>query len=720
MSSLARYPARTARLLLLALLAGAVFSWTNGATPPVPVTLPIEVVGEDGTTANVAFDIPTARAREVRSLWLEIHGLAYPDMVSVRVNSGAWVPLNNDTVAVAEPGKSYGGIGGGFSTLRMLLPLPAGAVVAGANTIQFRFNYSNGVTSGFRVLAFNFTGADSSPVLEPGLFVQEDPAGWTPPLPDPASIRAGEDLWRNAPLALSGFKTEPLIHAHCADCHAHDGRDLKYFCYSNASIVARSRFHGLSELQGRQIASYIRSLPVPSPGRPWNPPYQPGPGLDAQPVANWAAGAGLEWALDSDSAALPFIFGASGDGPIRPYQPVLAKDPDWSALVPRITRDAFRPDGNLNPREIPISLQLPDWNHWLPQVHPLDAWGPAFQKSEFSDWYRSAGPQPAGKAPSGASRPSLRNLLASPDLSTLISSGRIVASFDKWRDARRAFLKPFVEGGSVKWTPELATKAYATQLWQLVKTWEITQEFGLEGRGRELFGPPGEPRTWFNTIPAAAAPATVNIPDGPSGMGGSALTNEYFDTSWYQLQIILNSGNHRHRDRTPVDWIYIIGRFLDLYRESHRPEPARLLVAVIKAMQSTDPRIGPQDRAQGWRPNQNVDPAILVSEAWAPVFHPLSTEVRRAITESLLAAWLEKNLQYPVARFFTPGLSESSYAPPSSFGGISGGKVWSAAPLFLAAGVSPEVVGRLVRWGADYTDTAARFQYSGGSRSRVK
>ena len=111
--------------------------------------------------------------------------------------------------------------------------------------------------------------------------------------------------------APGGFKASPLIRAHCADCHARDGRDLKYFCFSNASIIARSRFHGLSELEGQQIASYIRSLPVPSPGRPWNPPYQPGPGLDRQPVANWAAGAGLAWVLDDDSGTLPFIFGAN-------------------------------------------------------------------------------------------------------------------------------------------------------------------------------------------------------------------------------------------------------------------------------------------------------------------------------------------------------------------------------------------------------------------------
>jgi hypothetical protein len=127
-------------------------------------------------------------------------------------------------------------------------------------------------------------------------------------------------------------------------------------------------------------------------------------------------------------------------------------------------------------------------------------------------------------------------------------------------------------------------------------------------------------------------------------MGGSALTNEYFDACWYQLQILLNNGNHRHRDRLPLDWLYVVGRFHDLYAESQRPEPARLLVALIKSMQSTDPRLGPDDVAQGWRPNQNVDPTIMVDAAWAPIFQPLDGEIRRAVTESLLGAWLDKNL----------------------------------------------------------------------------
>jgi len=89
----------------------------------------------------------------------------------------------------------------------------------------------------------------------------------------------------------------------------------------------------------------------------------------------------------------------------------------------------------------------------------------------------------------------------------MISSGRIVAAFAKWTNARRALLKPYVEARGVKWSPDLAVKAYSTQLWQLVKTWEMTQEYGLEGRASEASGPTGESRTWLNTIPAATAPA---------------------------------------------------------------------------------------------------------------------------------------------------------------------------------------------------------------------
>jgi hypothetical protein len=690
-------------LLLVAVMISTAFADSTGDR----MLLPIEVLGESGTTVTRSVVLEAGQAESVRSLWLEVNGLRYAEQASVQVNASAWVPLTNNTVTVAEPGKSFGGIGGGFATLWMSLPLPKGTVVAGSNTIRFRFNRTDGIASGYRILAWNFLTGEGGKVLAPSIFAEDTPETWTPPLPDAASILAGRELWHTAPLIASSLPGSPRIQAHCADCHAQDGRDLKYFNFSNNSIVTRSRFHGLSTLEGEQIASYIRSLPLPNPGRPWNPPYQPGPGLDAQPVSNWAAGAGLNWVLDQDTDGLPYLLSQHGAGMSKatPNPPGVA--PHLPELTRQIDPAIFRPDGNLNPRQIPIALQLPDWSQWLPRIHPKDAWGGAFTESEFAAEYGDE-TIPGNKMKKGA-KPALRTLLATAQARDY-NIRPVVAAFAQWSEARRAFLRPFIKT-KAGWSPALTDKVYSTQLWQLVKTWEMMQEFGLEGRGRDLFGLSAESRTWCNFIAADTAPSAAHIPDGAGGVGGSALTNEYFTAAWYELQIILNSGNHQHRERAPIDWIYLIGRFIDLYQQTHQPEPTRLLVAVTKALQSTDPHLGPENLSQGWRPEQNVDPRIMISPVWAPMFKPLPVKLHQALTASLLAAWLEKNLQYPIAKYLPLGVFRQGYTPSHSYGDISGGKVWMAARQFRNAGVPPELVRLLQQWGMAFSDRAARLQY---------
>jgi hypothetical protein len=670
--------------------------------------LPVEVLGADGTTVSRTVSLQAGQAKLVRSLWLQVHGLRYADQASVQVNNSAWIPLNSTTVKIAEPGRSFGGIGGGFATLVMTLPLPDGTVVFGANTIRFRFNQTDGVVSGYRVLAWNFLSIEGSQILPAGAFAEDAPETWTSPLPEAASITAGRQLWQTAPLAASSLPNSPTIQAHCADCHAQDGRDLKYFNFSNTSIVARSRFHGLSTLQGEQIASYIRNLPLPNPGRPWNPPYQPGPGLDEEPISSWAAGAGLAWVLDNDTDALPYLLSHHSARLITAASNLPETSaPNLRELVGQISPDMFRPDGNLNPRLIPIALQLPDWSQWLPRVHPKDAWGPAFAQSEFAKMYD--GETTLESKSRRGTIPPLRSLLASAK-TTDYKTRPVVAAFAEWSQARRTFLRRFVKS-KMERSPVLTNKVYSTQLWQLVKTWEMMQEFGLEGLGHDFFGLTADSRTWCNTIPAETAPSAAHIPGGLTGVGGSALTNEYFTASWYELQIVLNSGNHQHRDREPVDWVYQIGQFHDLYVRTQQPEPARLLVAIIKALQSTDPHLGPDDLSQGWRPDQNIDPRIMISPVWAPIFKPLPVEIHQALTAALLAAWMEKNLQYPIAKYLPFGVHRDAYASPRTYGDITGGKVWEAAQQFRDAGVPAEPVRLLQQWGIEFTDRAARLQY---------
>jgi hypothetical protein len=110
--------------------------------------------------------------------------------------------------------------------------------------------------------------------------------------------------------------------------------------------------------------------------------------------------------------------------------------------------------------------------------------------------------------------------------------------------------------------------------------------------------------------------------------------------------------------------------------------------------------LGPDDLSQGWRPDQNIDPRIMISPVWAPIFKPLPIEVHRALTASLLAAWMDKNLQYPIAKYLPLGLRREAYTPLRAYGDISGGQVWEAAQQFRDAGVEADLVRRLQQWGS--------------------
>jgi hypothetical protein len=133
---------------------------------------------------------------------------------------------------------------------------------------------------------------------------------------------------------------------------------------------------------------------------------------------------------------------------------------------------------------------------------------------------------------------------------------------------------------------------------------------------------------------------------------------------------------------------------------------------VTKALQSTDPHMGPDNVHKGWRPDENIDPRIMISPVWAPIFKTLPREVHRGLTASLLAAWVDKNLQYSIAEYLPIGWhSRRPYTTPTSYGEISGGKVWEAAERFRDAGVGDDQIDRLLKWGMAFTDRAERLQY---------
>ena len=91
----------------------------------------------------------------------------------------------------------------------MRLLFPKGTVVGGTNTIRFRFNQTDGVASGYRMLAWNFLSDGGRMILPPDDFEEDSPESWTPPLADAASIEAGRELWHSAALVASSLPNSP-------------------------------------------------------------------------------------------------------------------------------------------------------------------------------------------------------------------------------------------------------------------------------------------------------------------------------------------------------------------------------------------------------------------------------------------------------------------------------------------------------------------------------
>ncbi len=547
------------------------------AAPPVrtahsaPIVLPLEVMGEDGTTKTILLTLP----RPATLLTLQVHGLENEQEGSIRVGDTPWVPLTNRTCFVAGPARSYGGIGGGFATVRLSVPMRA---PAGACRLQFRFNHTDGVNSGFRVLAFNFLDKSSRALLPAGQFRAHDPAEEKPPLPAPADIKAGKLLWHSAALRES-----PMVHTNlkvtCADCHSEDGRDLKYFGYTNNTVYERCLFHGLTHTQARQIASYVRSLPVPVYGRPWNPPYQPGTGLDKKPLTAWAAGAGVGAVLDNDAAMLPYLF------------------PNG------ISKDGIGAQDTLNMRELPVALQLPDWNHWLPRIHPKDAWGDAFTQSAFAQFYNGQGPSRAGST-------NLRAILGNPDASyhafvTTQTNSPLPSLLNSWSGIDYGSFIAHRQAES-DGTAGYQEKMMDAERWMLVKNWEMMQEYALEGSASLIFptaqGAPqaGERRAWLSEAAFLASPAFVGVPE--NGVLYNRLQYEYLTNAWYYTQMVLNSGNRHRNGWHPVDWGYAIGRTANLANASGQPGLLRTTAMLIKAMQQSDTN-GSVDTTYGWFPH---------------------------------------------------------------------------------------------------------------------
>ncbi len=596
--------------------------------------LPIEVMGPPPHVETAVLTVPGPAASGELCLEAMVHNVSYRDKGRVRVNGGTWHTLWNDVpeIEVAEPDRSYGGFGGGFSTVRFLLKEPAIDLVEGENRVEFQYFYKHPehATAGYRVVRINILDSEGNRLLQAGDFADDDPRQWSAPLDTPQDIAAGEAIWRTANLGME---------AKCKDCHTDDGRDLKYFNVSNKTIIEQCRKSGFTELQGKQVASYIRSLPFDAPpqARPWNPPYQPGPGTDSRPVFEWAAGAGLEWVLPSDKEMLSYLFGSATQGEI-------------DATVD------IRSDLNL--REIPVAVQFPDWIHWIPRTHPMDVWGKQWWETEKGEKPVVQSWRNPYQAYHYLRDQFLNNDLAnSPDLVNTVDT-QFQRNVLWWiGDARSGHCWTDKEGKNLDRAKSRGFTAAQAKLnlsrWRAVKLWEMFHTFNAEDKATNSVST-AETYQWPTNYFAVFQIAAHFIGDdrGTSAFAWESLeTGTYFSSIWYQLQMVLNSGMRAGRAVAPVDWAYNFYHINRLGERTGVHEPLRLVQNVIKCYQQRD-RSGEPVSKEVWSMRE-VSPWRLYSDFKGDqtTYSLLDTygygkELRLRILRSLLRTFINRSQEY--------------------------------------------------------------------------
>ena len=607
-----------------------------GSAAPGALTLPLELLsdGDKPYQVETTLHLNAADLAAATTLAFTCHRCAFFDApewekttrtptavkASVRVLGGQeasqdaqvpWVDITDKTVDMPAAEKYQGGLTvSGLYTARLWLPLDADTrkrLVAGANRIQFRFNGTDGESNGYRILQLDFVNANkkglsTDPVAQAdiGKEKQESYAA--------ADIQAGRNLWSKGNGYLTKSSIVPRkINAACASCHAEGGRDLQYFNYSNNAIAQRARFHGLSETEAQLIVAYVRAntagaVHVPQ-AAPWNPPYQPGPGLDSKPIQQWAAGAGLGMVLETPVQAFNALAGVDPHGP--------AKAPDQKTIY-----RVLHPATEQNAREMATSLQFPDWNAWLPSISPEDVWpdNPPVATPGFTGSFNQGGTATGNARPGYVYQP--RQVLQAADNWLAANKGSTWGDWSHLSDAQRKqaynLMQPigwtaaFFNGGGRSNRIAGAGKVFAAQAgaanlmhyrdnatsalnpqgtndhsfieratlsivqWSLVQQWSLAQKHGLEGSQKPFLGKYGEARGWALQTPGAFSVAPhlayqdTPIP-GTRTLRKMILQWEdndrpvgsyYRSNIWYDLAMVLNAGAKLQNANYPVDWNY--------------------------------------------------------------------------------------------------------------------------------------------------------------------
>jgi hypothetical protein len=406
-------------------------------------------------------------------------------------------------------------------------------------------------------------------------FVEEDVNSWVAPTGGNAGT--GATLWANQANLAPEFPGQQFS-AKCKDCHARNGLDLKYFNYSNHSIMVRAMFHGWTEQQAKDVAAYIRGNVSSNPGRPYNAVYQPCVNSTVVSAYDWAAACTYHDVLPNNAGMIEELFGAT------------IEVSDW---------EPTRANAHFAQQRIP--LQMLDWNDWLPLLHPADTYNSAENNALTASlpfpgtnlyWPTSqplkgyndmitllqnncvAGPNNCTTAEATAIRTSMIARLVDFSNKSLTSALSLqpVANYCQGNPPDTECNTQIETEGS-----QYSKRVYSVALWTNMKMFEVNHEWNLEKHGQSVwFTRTTIDRNSFYALPfqssfnlakAIALNGTI-----PGMFDGTIGTERIMSLIWYQYQGILNrqkdeagSGVRPNFDAIqPIDVPYTYGYFFSL------------------------------------------------------------------------------------------------------------------------------------------------------------
>jgi hypothetical protein len=272
--------------------------------------------------------------------------------------------------------------------------------------------------------------------------------------------------------------------------------------------------------------------------------------------------------------------------------------------------------------------------------------------------------------------------------------------FSNFGDGRQTFWNTIPKTTPGFWTPDTTNITYSVPLWGLVKSWELNNEFQLEGLSQAFYGPMGSPRAWAGQFPFFASPNISSIP--PTYLkNGKKSTHDYLAFTWYHLQLLLNDSNKQQSSTSPIDWGYLWGA-LNAMSDMVHPAEALHYEWLIRGLQISNNGKGPDVPFTGWQWQSSslFPPVDPVESIWIGV--PQATRI--ALSEGFLRSWLALVSQFTPQQFYlgTDQIAPTQIPTPGRINAAVSGRLvdvmWYTIPQYRYVGVNQTLINQLADW----------------------